>query len=84
MEDPKLYGCGQCGVPVDDEEYVTNWGSCAPCFDKHYDEYVRKDKRKRFIRKSVPWVLAVVIATALFTGAFKVVGTVLYYLSQVN
>lgn len=83
-ESDALYGCGQCGTPVADEEYVTNWGSCAPCFDRHYDAYVKKDKRQRLVRKVVPWVLATVIATALFLGGAKLVGYFLYLCSQVN
>lgn len=80
----ELYGCGECGTKVGDDEFVTNWGSCAPCFDRHYEAYAKKDKRQRFIRKAVPWVLAVVISTGLFLGGAKLIGTVLYYLSQAN
>lgn len=27
--------CGLCGKEISDCEYVTNWGSCNECFDKH-------------------------------------------------
>jgi hypothetical protein len=32
--------CNLCGKAITDEEWVTNWASCASCFDKNYEEYL--------------------------------------------
>lgn len=84
MEDPKQYGCGECGVPVEDNEYIVNWGYCAPCLDSSFSKYLRKQRIQYVLRKASAWILAAVVATALFAGAGKVIGIVLYRLSQVN
>ncbi len=32
--------CFQCNKVISDCEWITNWGSCGDCFDKHYDAAV--------------------------------------------
>lgn len=32
--------CAKCGKPIDDNEYVSNWGTCEECFDKEFEVYL--------------------------------------------
>lgn len=34
-----LENCYECLKPVEDDEWVTNWGSCHACFNKHLEKY---------------------------------------------
>lgn len=38
--------CIECNKEISDAEWVTNWGSCADCFNKHLDKYYKENPAK--------------------------------------
>lgn len=34
-----LENCHECLKPVEDDEWVVNWGSCNECFDSHLEKF---------------------------------------------
>lgn len=41
-----LENCYECLRPVEDDEWVANWGSCHACFNKHLDKYDAQERSK--------------------------------------
>jgi len=40
--------CCECHKTVSIDEFVVNWGSCGPCFDKSYRDYLRSTEEPRY------------------------------------
>lgn len=42
-----LENCYECLKPVEDDEWVANWGSCHECFNKHLDKFMEASSEDR-------------------------------------
>lgn len=46
-----LENCYECLKPVDDAEWIDNWGSCNECFNKHLEAYYESQNQ---LRENIP------------------------------